>query len=348
MDRTQTFSFAARPMSLERLEPRELPSAVPLLHQARPRYAVGTGEGHAAQINVYDGPTNALLGTINPFPASFTGGVRVATADVTGDGIEDVIAAAGPGGAAWVKVFDGKTLLEVRAFLAYTASFSGGVMVAAGDVTGDGRADIVTGAGVGGGPHVQAFSGAALFPTGDVHAAVEPFAVKSFYAYEHGFRGGISVAVGDVDGDGTQDIVTGAGPGGGPRVVVHSGATGKVLYSYFAYEPTFTGGVFVSAADLTDDGKAEVITGAGKGGVYEVKSWSGIYRESQYTAFTDNKNAGVRVSAQDLTGDGEPEVIVAAGSGRDPWVKVLNGQTWATMRSNPAVMPIYTGGLFVG
>src|SRR5204863_7714922 len=113
---------------------------------------------------------------------NFTGGVRVATGDVNGDGYDDLITAAGAGGGPHVKVFDGKTGALLREFMAYDAAFTGGVYVAAGDVNGDGKADIVTGVGVGGGPHVKAFSGA----DGSVLA--------SFMAYDANFLGGVYVA----------------------------------------------------------------------------------------------------------------------------------------------------------
>ena len=130
--------------------------------------------------------------------------------------------------------------------------------VAAGDVTGDGVAEIITGAGPGGGPHVRAFSLAGGVVT----------EVASFYAYDPAFPGGVSVAAADVTGDGVAEIITGAGPGGGPHVRAFSLAGGVVteVASFFAYDPAFPGGVTVAAADLTGDGVAEIITGAGPGG----------------------------------------------------------------------------------
>jgi len=82
----------------------------------------------------------------------------------------------------------------------------------------------------------------------------------SFLAYA-GFTGGVHVALGDVNGDGFADIITGAGAGGGPHVKVFDGITGDEIASFFAYDLTFTGGVFVAAGDVTGDGKADIVTG---------------------------------------------------------------------------------------
>lgn len=117
-----------------------------------------------------------------PFPG-FAGEVRIVSGDLTGDGMADLIAAAGPGGGPHVKVRDGASGAEVASFYAYGPSFTGGVNIAVGDVTSDGRADLVTGAGPGGGPHVKVFDGKSMAE------------VQSFYAREPQFAGGVSVAV---------------------------------------------------------------------------------------------------------------------------------------------------------
>src|SRR5262245_38504885 len=100
--------------------------------------------------------------TFFPYGSSFTGSVRAAMGDINGDGIVDIVIGAGPGGGPHVKVFSGADLAGLASFFAYEPTFGGGVFVAAGDVNGDGRADVITGAGAGGGPHVKVFSGADL------------------------------------------------------------------------------------------------------------------------------------------------------------------------------------------
>jgi hypothetical protein len=53
------------------------------------------------------------------------------------------------------------------------------------------------------------------------------------------------VAVGDVNNDGFADVITGAGPGGGPQVNVYNGIDGSLNSAFFAFPVGFTGGVFV-------------------------------------------------------------------------------------------------------
>jgi hypothetical protein len=210
-----------------------------------------TGAGAGAtggHVKVFNGSTGAELRSFLAYPASFAGGVRVASGDVNGDGIADIVTGAGPGGGPHIKVFDGVTGVELSAFFAYEQGFLGGVYVASGDVNGDGFADIVTGTGsddaTNAPAHVKVFDG----QSGGL--------LSSFFAFDAAFMGGVRVATGDIDGDGLADIITGAGPGGGPHVKVFSGADGSVLESFMPFGPSFTGGVYVAAVPAPGAGLA--------------------------------------------------------------------------------------------
>jgi hypothetical protein len=276
----------------------------------------------------------------------------VARGDVNGDGVPDIIVAAGPGGGPHVRVFDGATGQQlpgsIGSFFAYAPTFSGGVSVAAADVDGDGKADIITGAGSGGGPHVRVFSGA------DGHE------LMGFFAYSLAFTGGVTVAAGDINGDGHADIVTGAGPGGGPHVRVFSGADGSVLRDYFPFSLTFRGGVSVAVGDIDGDGRADVIAGAGPGGRSQVWAASGATGlqlasflafpppglPSTYTGDTLFTSA-VRVVAIDTNSDGVAEIIATPGAGAQPSVRVLN-RSGTLLGSFLVFDPTFLGGVFVG
>ena len=68
--------------------------------------------------------------------------------------------------------------------------------------------------------------------------------LAGFNAYDPTFLGGVNVATVQ-DAGGGFDIVTGAGPGGGPHVKVFGGAGTTEVASFMAFDPTFLGGVSV-------------------------------------------------------------------------------------------------------
>lgn len=301
--------------------------------------------GNSTVVRTFDGVRNGQ-GALNQFFAfdgDFLGGVRVASGDINGDGVADIITGAGPGAAPAVKVFDGREGQQLQSFFAYDAGFRGGVFVGAGDVNGDGVDDIITGAGSGGPPQVTVFSG------GNSQQLL-----ASFFAYDQAFTGGVTVALGDVNNDGRNDIITGAGSGGGPRVRVFDGLSlngePQLLSEFFAYDPNFTGGVFVGAGDVNGDGFNDIITGAGAGGGPHVKVFDGRSNQElrSFFAYDAGFTGGVRVAAGDVNGDGHADIITGAGPGGGPNIKVFDGGTTAELASFFAFSNSFTGGVFVG
>ena len=262
-----------------------------------------------------------LVGTDAGVLGGFTGEIRVAAGDVNNDGVPDRIYAQGGGGSR-VQVYDGKTGGLLRDFSAYIGSFSGGAYVAAGDVNGDGYADIVTGANTGGAPHVRAFDG----KTGGL--------IRDFFAYDTSYLGGITVAVGDVNNDGFADIVT--APKTGSTLVqvfdsFYNPSTGfGRLQAFNAFTSSFSGGVFVAAGDLNGDGRADVIVGAGPTGGANVRAWAsnvsgtkGSLISSFLVSGIETFTGGIRVATRDLNDDGCDDIILGMGPGGDTKNRVV-------------------------
>ena len=258
-------------------------------------YGAGPASAGGPAVKVVDETTGATLAEFFAFAPSFTGGVFVAVGDVNGDGVPDIIVGAGAGGGPEVKVIDGTKLNQVNAqgeientalladFFAYAPTFTGGVSVAAADFNGDGKADVVTGAGPGGGPEVKVIDATKLNQVNAQGEIMDSTLLADFFAYAPNFTGGVFVAAGDING--APDLITGAGAGGGPEVKVIDGTKLKdtvtsgsqmneimdaaLLGDFFAYAPNFTGGVRVGTVEI--NGQTDVITGAGPSGGPEVK-----------------------------------------------------------------------------
>ena len=309
-----------------------------------PLVVTGPDEGHAPVVKVFNSLTGDYIYLFQPYPHGFTGGVRVATGDVNGDGVADIITAPGPGMEPRVRIFDGNTHRPMRGpqgdFLAYRANFQGGVFVAAGDVNGDGRADIVTGAGPGGRPVVHVFDGR----TGEM--------IQSFLAYDPSFRGGVHVAAGDVNGDQIADIITGPGGGSVPLVKIFSPVGPTLLKSFLAYPSNFHGGVFVAAGDINNDGFDDIVTGPGAGGPPQIKVFDAHHNLMllhSFFAFTPMFTGGVHVGIGDFNGDGRvdaADLIAGAGPGGGPHVKIFNPRNNTVLQSFFAY-PNFLGGVFV-
>jgi hypothetical protein len=110
--------------------------------------------------------------------------------------------------------------------------------VASADFNHDLLADIVVAAGAGGGPHVRVLSGA------------NGSEILGFFAYDAAFAGGVRVATSDVNHDGTPEILTSPGQGGGPHVKATNVLNGTEILSFFALDANFMGGLFLAGSSM--------------------------------------------------------------------------------------------------
>ena len=195
-------------------------------------------------------------GEFIPFPSE-TVGSTIAAGQIFPDTAEsEIVAGSGPGGRPRVRVFQPNGL-RLRTLPVFPAEFKGGLDVATGDMNGDGTDEIIVGFGKGEKPRVQILNGDGVI-------------LKEFLAYKEKFRGGVNVSAADLNGDGIDEIVTGAGAGGGPDVRVFNG-DGEYQWNFYAYTTRFYGGVDVAAIDATSTAPGKIITGPGPNGGPELR-----------------------------------------------------------------------------
>jgi len=224
-----------------------------------------------------DPTTNMTYRTWQPFGPGYVRLVNVAQGDVNGDGYDDIIVSTNGAARGRVKVYDGKLAVTLPASVDFN--------------------DTVTNPAV-------------------LLGVITPFA-PGLNSSANTYLGGITVASGDVNGDGVEDIICGTAASTGTvgQLVVVSGLSfltqlGTTLQPF---GPNFVGGVQVAAGDLGGDGFAEVIVGT-TSNKSRVKGFSLVgnnFFQSLATMapFADGPN-GVRLATLDVTGDGKMELAV--------------------------------------
>ncbi|MFA5184650.1 MAG: putative glycoside hydrolase [Patescibacteria group bacterium] len=225
------------------------------------------------------------------YASAFPGGAEVIMASGSQDGEVDINISAASG---QVNLY--KNGQRVSSFSPYDKLYKKQLSLAA--HLNDGYFEkVVVGAGPGGGPQVRVFS-----PGGKLES--------SFFAYDKNLRGGVNVALADVDDDGRLEIVTGPGAGTEPLIKVFT-LSGRLKNSFLAYDAKMRGGVNVAAGNLTGDGRAEIVTAPAGGGGPQVRVFNNQGQAlKSFFAYDQAYHGGIRVSISDVDGDGQAEILV--------------------------------------
>ena len=312
-----------------------------------PGLVLGSDDGCNGEpfVRLVDPETGDITGAFLAYEASFRGSVRVATGDVTGDGIAEIIVGPGRNRVGEIRVFTPQGV-ELPAFrtLPFGSRYRGGVEVAVGDVNGDGIGDIVAGMSSGIG-RVSAFL---VNPDASDPVADSPF--RSFRGAPGSYRGGVMIAAGDVGSfasgtlqsaaaDGRAEIIVGLNAGRAALVRVFDVAgSPRVVQTIRPFGGGFSGGVTLSTALYESATVSSILVGAGRGGnsvveVYDGQTGGQVARLQAFASFA-KPNAAVFAAALDLDGDGVVNDVYGvqgrAGGGGTRGVKQFNRATSVT------------------
>lgn len=302
---------------------------------------IGSGPGRAPEIRVFTGKGIYTGWTTIPFPIDFMGGVDVATGDIDGDGNNDIIAAQHMTGDSYIKVYNYSTQKEIITyFRAFPIGFSGGINVAAGDVLGDERNEIVVGTGIKNGGRVRIFDHSGRLLN------------TEFFPIAFGYMGGIDIAVGDVMAGGKDEIVTSANNDATARVKIYeieenrssrmllNGVGDEVekvtstkealqltddglgimqnnerlLHEFLAFGETFTGGANVATGNVEGDEAEEIVIAKNSMKDSNIVVFSLFAQKKQFDVIPFDKNfeGGVQVAVGDVDGGAVREIITTA------------------------------------
>ncbi len=148
--------------------------------------------------------------------------------------------------------------------------------------------------------------------------------VASFLAYHEAFRGGVRLAMGDVTGDGVEDIITVPGRGGGPQVRVFD-LNGKVVNQFFAFETEDRKGLAIATGDLNNDSVEELVVTRNEGATGQVRIFnrSGQLQGAFYPF--GRTTSAIAIAVANVDEDPEAELLTAMVTDKGPVVRVYDG-----------------------
>ncbi|HSC73676.1 MAG TPA: FG-GAP-like repeat-containing protein [Gaiellaceae bacterium] len=311
-----------------------------LTGDARAEIVAAAPTGSGAEVKIFDATSGTAETTLYPYGGAAVSSVAVALGDVNGDGKRDIVLSADTPGGTEVKAV-GVDGIELADFYVLDASIIPGASIAAGDLDGDGKAEIV----LGGGPTTAPWPPVANGPDQDV-AVYEPDGteVHRFGAYPGLFQGGVRVGLADVAGDSRPEMIAAPGPGTEPEIGiwtqqwVNGRDRGTRLGHFLAFDTSFRGGVSIATGDVDGSGRAEIVAGSGAGRAAEVRVFDAQGNLLYHFAPFDNYDGGISVGAGDVDADGRAEIVVGTLTA-PARIRVFDG----TVQRGPTILPFGGG-----
>ncbi|MBU0964278.1 VCBS repeat-containing protein [Patescibacteria group bacterium] len=269
-----------------------------------------------------------LLAWTMAYEDTYQGEVNMATADVTGDGNINIIISPLDGGPnVRIYSYDSDTQsLELDGwFMAYQEEFRQGVLVATGDVNGDGTRDIITYPEENGGPNIRAYTYNSETTEFELINWIEP--------YSDTYRGSLSVKVADLDKDGQSEIITVPATNGGPNLRVYSydaeAGTFELMDWEIVYADDFRGGVGIAVSNLDGDDYREVVVYPLKAGgpnvrVYEYDAEGSLTLMDWALAYAEDFRGEMSVKVADLDGDGVSSLVITPLNEGGPNLRIFD------------------------
>ena len=249
---------------------------------------------------------------LNMNPRESWGWYKDIPENLSGD-ILKIVTAAGPGGGPHVRAFDlnGTAQYNPNKLFPYPETFRKGINMAAGDIDADGQDEIITAPKKGGGPHIR------IFESNGTPRGIE------FWPYDPNSNTGVNIAAGDIDGDGKDELAFVPEQGSKATVKVYRYNNEKTLIGEWDAFGEVESGASIAMGDIDDDGKDEIIVGAGPGGGPQVRAFEadGTLLPIQFFAFDQSYRGGINVASGDIQGDGKDEVGVCQAE-EESWCKI--------------------------
>lgn len=285
-------------------------------------------------VKIYNAFTNSVEKEFYPFPeTSQVQGVNVASGDINGDGLNEIVIATGRNEKPLIRIFNNKAEL-INEFQAYADNFQEGFKVTVAKLYPNQPAVILTAPNEGGGPHIKIFNSQGVM-------------ITDFFAFDSRVYSGVNVSAGDFNRDGQLEIVAGSGYQSEPKIKIFDNY-GHWLKEFLAYDKKIKSGVTVLAFDTNTDGQVEIITAPYQDAISEIKIFTvdGLLL-SKFEAYPKDYFGGLNLTAGDNDNDKKTEIIIAPGFGLDSTIKFFSLEGILKPSPNFKVFPEFKGGVSI-